>query len=181
MIDNNLEKDTPPETNLEKATPETQPEKTDDKSIDVQSVLAQKEHFRTKAEKLETELNELKNKPAPVANPTQGIDPLEVVKLGKAVAAYDEEETSFIIRNAKDKSPKGIIDASKDEWVQTAITARREKVAKEKQILGPSSPGSTPTFTPKSPSEIGKMPQKEYDEYISQLRNYNPSGGQVGI
>ena len=175
MSDNTLEKDTPPETNLEKATPETQPEKTDDKSIDVQSVLAQKEHFRTKAEKLETELNELRNKPAPASIATQAIDPLEVVKLGKSLSDYDEEETSFIIRNAKDKSPQGIIGASKDEWVQTAIKARREKVAKEKQILGPSNPGSTPSFMQKSPSEIGKMPQAEYDKYIESLKNYNPS------
>ncbi len=178
MSDNTLEKDTPPETNLGTATPETPTEKTEDKSIDVQSVLAQKEHFRTKAEKLESELNELKNKPAPTPTATQAVDPLEVVKLGKAVADYDEDETSFIIRNAKDKSPKGIIDASRDEWVQTAIKARREKVAKEKQILGPSSPGATPTFSPKSPQEIAKMPKEEYDKYLDNLKNSVPSTNQ---
>jgi transcription elongation GreA/GreB family factor len=177
MSEEIMEKETP-QTKVEPATPETPTEKTGDKSIDTQSLQAQKEHQREKREIAEARVKELEAKLANVPTATQAVDPLEVVKLGKAVADYDEEETSFIIRNAKDKSPQGIIDASKDSWVQTAINARREKVAKEKQILGPSSPGATPTFSPKSPQEIAKMPKEEYDEYLENLKNSVPSTNQ---
>jgi hypothetical protein len=105
-------------------------------------------------------------------------DPLEAVKLGKALKDFDEDETSFIIKNAKSKKPEDIISASKDSWVSDAIQARRTKVAKEKQILGPSSPGATPTFSPKSPQEIAKMPKEEYDKYLDNLKNSVPSTNQ---
>ena len=180
MENENLENDTP-KNEPENVAPEPQPEKTEDKSKDLQSALAQKEHFREKAEKAEKELTELKKNPPKevVANPMP--DSLEIVKLGKALSGFDEEETSFIIRNAKDKSPQGIIEASKDEWVQTAIQAKREKVAKEKQILGPSSPGSNSKFTAKSPMEIAKMPKEEYDKYLEQLKKSEPSNMVPGV
>lgn len=67
-------------------------------------------------------------------------DPLEVVKLGKALKDYSEEETEFIIRNAPSKDIEGIIKAEKDPWVQSAIQATRVKVANQNKIPGPSSP-----------------------------------------
>ena len=62
-------------------------------------------------------------------------DPLEVVKLGKVLKDYTEEETEFIIRNAPTKNIDGIINAEKDEMVQLAIKSKREKVAKEKHLI----------------------------------------------
>jgi hypothetical protein len=176
MTDELLGKDTPPENQVENETPKNSTENTDDKSKDLQSALAQKEHFRTKAEKAEAELAELRSKSTnvPQANPNP-VDHLEVVKLGKALADFSEDETSFIIRNAKDKSPQGIIEASKDEMVQIAIQAKREKVAKEKQVLGPSNPTGSSGFEFKSPREIGQMSKEEYKTYFEGLKKFEQS------
>ena len=149
------------------------------KSKDLQSALAQKDHFRTKAEEAEAKKVELEQKLTGAGQVTSmPVDPLEVVKLGKALSDFNEDETSFIIKNAKDKTPQGIVEASKDEWVADAIKARREKVAKEKQILGPSNSGSggSPHFTAKSPQEIAKMSKEDYDKYLEQLQKQKPKG-----
>ena len=69
-------------------------------------------------------------------------DPLEIVKLGKVLKDYDENETEFIIRNASSKDIDGIVKAEKDPMVQAAITATRDKVAKESKVPTPSSPSS---------------------------------------
>jgi len=61
-------------------------------------------------------------------------NPMEVVKLAKALEGYNEDEVDFIVRNASDKSVSGIIDATKDEWVETAIGAKRLKVEGEKKL-----------------------------------------------
>ena len=131
---------------LEELTKLADAEKTAEKSKELQSALAQKEHFREKAEKFEARVKELEEK----ANPNEPFSkgetpqsPLDIVKLGKALNKYDETEVDFIIRNAQDKSPEGIIKASQDEWVKDAIQARREKVAKEQKIPAPSAPSGT--------------------------------------
>jgi len=70
-------------------------------------------------------------------------DPLEVVKLGKALKDYSDEETEFIIRNSPSKNIEGIVKAEKDPWVQAAIKSQREKVERESKIPEPSSPSAT--------------------------------------
>ena len=127
----------------------------EEKSKELQSALAQKEHFRTKAEKLEAEKKTLEEKLKGTGQ-VMPTDPLEIVKLGKALAEYSEEEVDFIIRNASEKSPEGIIKASKDEWVMTAIQARRDKVEKEKQTLEPST-RTTPSKVPIESTPVEKL------------------------
>jgi len=89
----------------------------------------------------EDEVKRLKEQPArKVSLGVETQNPMEVVKLAKALEGYSEEEVDFITRNATDKSINGVISASKDEWVKTAIDARREKVVQEKKIPGSTSP-----------------------------------------
>ena len=132
-------------------------EKTEKQSKDLQSAVAQKEHFRTKTEKLEAEKKELEEKLAKAGQGTSmPTDPLEIVKLGKALGEYNEDEIDFIIRNASDKSPEGIIKASQNEWVQIAIKGMREKVAEKEKIPAP---GSASPFASveKTPQELADM------------------------
>jgi len=176
-MENNLETPTP-ELGVEETTQNQQgtaapdiaePEKAE-QSKDLQSALAQKEHFRTKLEKVEVEKRALEEK---LRGGGQGnimpIDPLEVVKLGKALNQYDESEVDFIIRNASDKSPEGIIRASKDEWVSTAIQAKREKVEKSKKIPSPSGIASGEFLEERGTREIAKMSDEEYAKYREKL------------
>ena len=118
----------------------------EEKSKDLQSAIAQKEHFRTKHEEVQKELDVLKGgkplgvKPEVSEEWIASNDPLEIVRLGKTLQGFDEKETEFIIRNAPTRDIDGIIKASKDEWVKTAIEANRQKVANENKIPAPSSP-----------------------------------------
>ena len=101
-------------------------------------------------------------------------DPLEVVKLGKVLKDYTEEETEFIIRNAPTKNIDGIINAEKDEMVQLAIKSKREKVAKEK-ALNPSTTQSETPIKPKTLEEaLAACKTREEKEKILTEIGMNP-------
>lgn len=167
-MDNETEKETP-ETNEEMETPETpKTEKTEEKSKELQSALAQKEHFREKSEKLEAELAKTRQaEPNPKTATPAVQDPVALAKLAKTLGAYNEEEIDFIIRNAQSKSPDGIIQAAQDKWVQTAIQAEREKVEKGK--TPPPSTKQTPGGKVKL-SDLSSAEQREYLEDMGLIR-----------
>lgn len=152
------EKETP-QNQTEEETPQApEAEKpAEEKSKELQSALAQKEHFRKKAEEAEKKATDaLKKVDIGAANP------MEIVRLAKALGDYSEQEIAFITKNAENKSAEGIIEASKDEWVQTAINATREKVADNKKIPGPSSPSAVQQD---SKEKIDKLiEEKKFDE-----------------
>ena len=157
----------------EKETPEkTESEKTE-KSKDLQSALAQKEHFRTKYEKSLEDIKTLKKSGKVSSDFPTSTNPMEVVKLAKSLEGYNEDEVDFIVRNASDKSVDGIVDATKDEWVKTAITAKREKVEGENKTPSPSSPSSI--IGGKTDEELEKMDDTEYAKWLK--GNVRRSGG----
>ncbi len=164
------------ETN-EEETPE--PEKVK-KSKDLQSALAQKEHFRTKLEKAETEKKVLEEKLKGFASQSTG-SPMEAVRLGKALADNSEEEADVIITYAKGKfntlnpTPEQIIQASKDDWVTTAISAKREKVAGENKTPEPSPPSSI--IGGKTSEDVAKMESKDFAKFARETLK----GGRSGI
>ena len=167
------EETTEEEENEEEKEEENKEEGETEKQL--KSAIAQKEHFREKFEKAELENKELKEKIKPPEQKQQEQNPLEVVKLAKALEGYSDEETEFIISNAKGQNIENIITASKNEWVQLAITAKREKVAKEKQIPGSSGVGSLGAKVErKSAKEIWNMTDKEYKTYIEKLEKEEP-------
>jgi len=156
----NLEEET-----LEEIPPE--PEKTEEKSKDLQSALAQKDHYRTKLEKAEADKKALEEKLKGFSSQATG-DPMEAVRLGKALAEHSEEEADIIITYAKGKfnnlkpTPEQIIQASKDEWVKAAISAQREKVRSENKTPAPSSP--SPIIGGKTAEDISKMSTAEFSK-----------------
>jgi len=168
------------ETNEETESLETdEPEKVG-QFKDLQSAIAQKEHFRAKAEKAEAEKKALEERLKGYSTKVTG-DPLEAVRLGKALAQNSEEETDAIITYAKGKfntltpTPEQIIQASKDEWVTTAITARRVKVEGENKTPEPSSPSSI--ISGKTSDDIGKMDSREFGKFAKDAFK----GGRSGI
>jgi hypothetical protein len=94
-----------------------------------------------------------------------------MVRLSKALGSYDEDEIDFIYTVAKDSTPEAIIEASKSDWVQTAITAKREKVAKEKQIPEPGNLSGAPSLKGLTPEEIAKDPdshKKAWEKHMKE-------------
>lgn len=164
-------------------TPENQEEKPEEKSdeqIDkldpeIQKRDAQILHWRDKAKKLEGQLKVQKPNTSNEETWESSKDPLEVVRLGKALKDYDEDETEFIIRNAKSKDIGGIIKAEKDEMVQFAIKSRREKKVKENKVPPPS--GSSGGFMEKSPEDIEKMSEEEHKKYWKEQKERQKSEG----
>lgn len=148
------------------------PKPTDNLDPEIQKRDAQIAHWREKATKFEAEIKTLKPQPEPTKpndNVPTSVSPMEAVKLGKALQSYSEDETNFIIRYANSDKPEDIIKAATDPWVQEAITSRREKVAKEKQIPSPSSPGGIAQGE-KSPQEIAKMTREEHIAYEKEMQ-----------
>jgi len=168
------ETETPKENQTETETPETpQDDKPEEKSKELQSALAQKDHYREKFEKAQKELKEFqKATPKDVEIPTSS-NPMEVVRLAKALEGYSEEEVAFISRNASDKSIDSLIKATKDDWVKTAIQGQRDKVEKEKGTPSPTSPAH---IGGKTKGDIGKMSDEEYSQFLQK----NASVKQVG-
>lgn len=135
----------------------------------LKAALAQKEHFRDKTQKLEAQLKELQEKiPQSQIQQVNSQDPREIVRLAKALEGYSEEETEFIYRNAKGNDINKIIDASKDDWVKTAIEARREKINKENKVPSPSNPLGQ-SFQEKSFLDIKNMSDAEFNAYQKEL------------
>lgn len=115
--------------------------------------------------KAEKEAKELKEQISKRPSIAEIKDPMEIVRLTKALEGYSESEVDFIIRNTTDKSIDNIILTTKDEWVKDAIDVRRKKVAEQNKVPAP---GSSSPFsaTKKSGAEIqeklkGKNPQEQ--------------------
>jgi hypothetical protein len=181
-----LENETP-KNEEETTTPEGgEPEKVD-KSKDLQSALAQKEHFREKVEKLQKEVEGLKNNPpkVPSLKTNEKVeewkaseDPLAIVKLTKVLKDYNEDETEFILKNAPSRDIEGIAEAIKNPYVQSAIQAMREKVASEQATPEPSGVNSG-KFKIKSAEEIETMTPQQRREYAEEFMRYKAKGSGV--
>lgn len=142
---------------LDKIKPES-PVSEDDKTP---SELPPKEKLMVPKERLDEVLKEnkrLKQRTVGEANP------MEVVKLAKALEGHSEDEIDFITRNAKGSKVEDIIAASKDEWVRDAISARRQKEKNSKKT--PSHSGDDfSTSGRKDWREIQKMKPEEFRQY----------------
>lgn len=134
--------------------------------------------FEAKVKKLEAEKKEELARRA--SQPATG-DPMEAVRLGKALAEHSEEEADIIITYAKGKfnnlkpTPEQIIQASKDPWVKDAIATQREKVKSESKTPNPSSPSSN--IGGKTPEDISKMEGKDFAKLAREVIK----GGRSGI
>lgn len=143
------------EAQEEVETPETPQESVDLEALKKQAELA--ENYKIRAEKAE---RALKAKP-PVR--TDVPDSLELIKLGKKLQDYSDEELDFVTNFAKSKNPSEVLQALDNEMVQMAISAKREKVEKEKQSLKPSAtqPISNPEYSMEESLENAGMEDKE--------------------
>lgn len=83
------------------------------------------------------ELAKLKNQS--VQKESKDVDALELIKLGKKLQDYSDEELDFATDHAKSSNPSDILKALENNMVQLAIHANREKMEKEKLSLRPSS------------------------------------------
>jgi ATP-dependent exoDNAse (exonuclease V) alpha subunit len=94
-------------------------------------------------------------------------DPRDIVRLTKALSGFNDEEVSFIYRNAKSQKLDDIIEATKDPWVSSAIESQRIKVAQEKKVLEPGVVPGGLSKTEISVDDIAKDPsvhKKAFDK-----------------
>lgn len=154
----------------EEETSKTPEEKTEDKSKDLQSALAQKEHFRKKAEENEQLLKKLQSeKPNPSENQDEWKSKVEFL-LQNQDKKYSEDEFEHIANIATRKGVD-LKEAARleDEYIQF----KREKVQKANQTPGPSSGSS------KAQKDIEKMSKDEFYEYAKQEEEKNRGGSGV--
>lgn len=154
-----------PEKNQEPEQAETEKS---EKSIDPKSLQAQKEHYRKKYEDALGKLDkyEKSSKSSDKAELPQTTSPMDTVKLAKALEGHSEDEIDFIVRNSSGNSPQDIVEASKDEWVKTAIEAKRKKAEEENKTPEPSSPSSA--VKDKTSEDIEKMSDADYNKWLNE-------------
>ena len=158
---------------------QTEEENPEEKSKDLQSALAQKEHFRKKHEESLKKIAILEKSGKVSSDMPSPSNPMEVVKLAKALEGYNENEVDFIVRNASDKSIDGIIDAVKDDWVKTAIEAKRGKVEGENKTPSPSSPSSK--IGGKTEEELEGMDDKKFAKFVNDNVEDKSRGRRGGV
>lgn len=140
-----------------------------------QTLKVQKGLYKTKYEELKSKLP---TNPAPKKiEAIPAYDPIELVKLTNAIKDYNAEELEFITKFAKSSSPKDIIDATTNEWVKTAISAKREKLEKDNKIPNSTSPNMStdPVITKgMTDEEIDKLTKEKFEKAKRQ------KGGSIG-
>jgi hypothetical protein len=170
--------DTTSSENVEAEKPE--------ESKDMQTVLKQKEHWRTKAidpnsGKEYKVLYEEATKPKEIIpqpkSPETKTDPMEAVKISKILNKYSDDESEFLISRAGSVSYEAIKKAEEDNWTQVAIAGMREKVAKEQAIPDPGGVSRT-GFRLKSNEEVAAMTPIQRRQYSEDyMKNNSASQG----
>ena len=122
------------------------------------TILAQKEHFREKHEKLAKEFEELKTKVPQTDKELPTTDPLTLMKTVSALKDYSQDELDVISVFARGKGLK-LDEAAKDEAVKLTIAAMREKQSKEAAVPKPQYSGVT--FNKKPVHELSEQELKD--------------------
>jgi hypothetical protein len=66
------------------------------------------------------------------------LDSVDLIKLGKKLQDYTDEELDFVTEFAKSKKPEDILKALENPFVKQGITASRETIEKQKLSVKPS-------------------------------------------
>jgi hypothetical protein len=98
-----------------------------------------------------------KNRPKQ-ESPVNNLDSVDLIKLGKKLQDYSDEELDFVTEFAKSKKPNDILKALENPFVKQGITAAREKSEKEKLSVKPS--GTQPEMD--APSSLAEKLANAY-------------------
>lgn len=133
---------------------------------DFESALAQKEHFRSKFEKEEADRKALEQKlngAKPEVGSGNTADAIDLIKVGKKLQNYSDEELDFVTEYAKSKDPEAILKALDNPFVQHGINSYRDKVEKEKLSLkpNPTQPDSDMPISLEEALKTAKTPQEK--------------------
>lgn len=141
------------------ATEETE---TPETSVDLEELRKKAElaeNYKIRAEKAEKAL-----KRVPVNQSENPVDSIDMIKLGKKLKDYSDEELDFVTEFAKSKKPEEILKALENPFVQSGISAYREKTEKEKLTLTPTgtqSESDMPLSLTEKLNRAGSMAEKE--------------------
>jgi len=158
-----------PKSSEEKETPEkTDESDKTEKSKDLQSALAQKEHWRKKAEEAQKKLQE--QAPKKEESPDEWKMKVDFL-LANRDKNYSEEEFDHIASVAERKGIS-LEEAAKSE--EDYINYQRTKVAQEKKTPEPSSPAASG-----SKIDLEKAAQGSTDDWVKTVEKLNKKGSEV--
>lgn len=146
---NELQDTLQPDDTLESTETSTEPQ------VDVNKVLQENELLKQKNSQLFERTKKAEEK-AKQAKPSPEVEFLETAKVAKK---YSDRELEIIANYAK-KVGVGISQAEKDEVVQLAIEAERNRVAKEQAIPTPSAANMSQSGV--SYNEIASMDREKH-------------------
>lgn len=168
---------------LEPQVEEETPTESSEEQVDIEALKREADlarNYKIRAEKAEAEAKKLKSRPVELKD---SVDSIDLIKLGKKLQNYSDDELDFVTKFAGTKKPEEVLKALENPFVQQGIQAHREKVEKEKAVK-PS--GGSPTVeVKKSIKDIlatGTLEEKEKAlEEIGMIRNPRPRADRVTI
>jgi hypothetical protein len=160
---NNVPGDSQPPTGTEPVSEDVKPPVAETPAP--QPVKEEKTVPYDRFKKVNDELVKMKKDNTPTAEPTKESEvksssPVDLVRLGKKLEKFNDEELDFIIAHAGTDDKEKILEASKDEYVQLAIEAKRQKVADENKVPSTTSGG----FATESGKAIADMDAAEFQK-----------------
>lgn len=118
-------------------TPENTAEDVDLEELKKKAKLA--DNYKIRAEKAETELKKKTSVGSANTVKEKTVDSVDLIKLGKKLQNYSDEELDFVTDAAGSKDPEKILKTLENPYIQAGIQGIRQKVEKEKLTLKPSS------------------------------------------
>ena len=144
---------------------ETPTETPTENVVDKEEYLKKLEAYeaqKKRAEKAEAELKKLKSQP------TVEVDSVDLIKLGKKLQDYSDDELDFVVDYAKSKKPEAVLKALENPYVQAGIEAQRKKVEKEKSLK----PSGTQAISDKPKSLAEEMNSADMAKKEELLKKY---------
>ena len=169
----NQEETETPET--EETTEESSEAEKPENQKEIETLQAQKEHWRTKAEKAEKELLRIKPKVTQEDSDSEFKPRVEFLLENRDLSAEEYAHLAAVaVRNSGKITLDSLRDARKTETEY--ISYLRKKVENKRKSPGSTSPGGAPSFM-KSPGEIQKMTPEEHRAYDERLMKEQSNTG----
>jgi len=128
---------------VEETTLEEQSDDFEETEEETEEVIPQEEDSvvlsKSDYNKLKRRAIAYKKTPKKKAAVPKAIDSVDLIKLGKKLQDYSDDELDFVTEYANSKDPEKILSALENPFVQQGIAASREKLEKERLAAKPSS------------------------------------------
>lgn len=160
---------------LEAQEGEETPEESPAEEFDIEDLKKKASAYeaqKIRAEKAEKSLKKYMQAPEKESS----VDSVDLIKLGKKLQDYSDDELDFVVGYAKSKKPEDILKALENPYIQAGVKSQREKVEKEKLSLKPTGTQEEKDKPKSLAQQINTASMEEKEELLTKYGFYrNPT------